>query len=164
MVPQFDSSLHRSESSDRDARTKPCLGTHGSQRMNAHGMPSRTGAARDVRPGSNERWARSRRGSNERQGSVGSCGLPRSPNESAELSSSCGRGFNGIFNRGRAASQLFQLPPITPSTAGSPVRQVGCRSPVKSSSLAGAARNSDAVAGGRYGREKLRARIFSPGS
>jgi hypothetical protein len=44
--------------------------------MNAHGVPSRSGAARDVRPGSIERWTRSRRGSNERQAAVVCCGVP----------------------------------------------------------------------------------------
>jgi len=76
VVPQFDSGFHGSEGADLDARTKPGLGAHGSQRMNAHGVPSRSGAARDVRPGSIERWTRSRRGSNERQAAVVCCGVP----------------------------------------------------------------------------------------
>jgi len=42
VVPQFDPGFHRSESADLDARTEPGLGTHGSQRMNAHGVPSRS--------------------------------------------------------------------------------------------------------------------------
>ena len=164
MVPKFDPGLHRSEGADLDARTKPGLGAHGSQRMNAHGVPSRSGAARDIRPGSIERWTRSRRGSNERQAAVVCCGVPWSPNESAGLSSSCGRGFNGIFNRGKAASQLFQLPPITPLAAGPPVRQMGCRGPRNRphGPEPGEAATRLLAAGNR--REKLRAMIFSPQS